>query len=253
MNKQELNFLNQYVNVRMPRNASEWTDHYAFLAIASGIDLNLIMDKVKILMNLNVQHQKLLRNDPDKIMKEFEAKRDVVFANASTYFVNMFGFDLTSAYDMQTVWNGLFSKFGKTKIVKRLYADEMIKVYNEINRDRALNTAYHSELQAIGVNADTIKSLLKAWTVKDTKDSAQAYRVAYKQLELELVEHYKSIYSIDTETTLQNVKLENVVDRLIKSHHFDETDKDFNKYQFHALPDIMLIKLCFSQAINKTL
>ncbi|HHY0399318.1 TPA: hypothetical protein ACVU38_000664 [Vibrio parahaemolyticus] len=253
MNKQELNFLNQYVNVRMPRNASEWTDHYAFLAVASGVDISLIMEKVKILMNLNVQHQKLLRSDPEKIIKRFEAKRDVVFANASTYFVNMLGFDLTSAYDMQTVWNGLFSKFGKTKIVKHLYADEMIKVYNEIIRDRALNTAYRSELKAIGVNAGTIKSILKAWTVKDTKESAQAYRVAYKQLELELVEHYKRIYSIDTETTLQNVKLENVVDRLIKSHHFDQTDKEFNKYQFHALPDIMIIKLCFSQAINKTL
>ncbi|MBE4004610.1 hypothetical protein HJ134_02980 [Vibrio parahaemolyticus] len=253
MNKKELNFLNQYVNVRMPRNASEWTDHYAFLAIASGIDLNLIMDKVKILMNLNVQHQKLLRSDPNKIMKEFEENRDVVFDNAAKYFTNMFGFDLTSAYDMQTVWNGLFSKFGKTKIVKHLYADEMIKVYNEIIKDRTLNTAYHTELKAIGVNADTIKSLLKAWTIKDTKDSAQAYRVAYKQLELELVEHYKRLYSIESESTLQNVKLEHVVDRLIKSHHFDETDKDFNKYQFHALPDIMLIKLCFSQAINKTL
>lgn len=32
MNKQELNFLNQYVNMRMPRNASEWTDHYAFFS-----------------------------------------------------------------------------------------------------------------------------------------------------------------------------------------------------------------------------
>ncbi|TOI97463.1 hypothetical protein [Vibrio parahaemolyticus] len=253
MNKQELNFLNQYVNVRMPRNASEWTDHYAFLAVASGIDISLIMDEVKILMNLNVQHQKLLRSDPEKIMKEFEAKRDVVFSDASTYFNSMFGFDLTSAYDMQTVWNGLFSKFGKTKIVKRLYADEMIKVYNEIIKDRTLNTAYHTELKAIGVNADTIKSLLKSWTVKDTKESAQAYRVAYKQLESELVEYYKRLYSIDSESTLQNVKLENVVDRLIKSHHFDETDKEFNKYQFHALPDIMLIKLCFSQAINKTL
>ncbi|EII3060027.1 hypothetical protein MX824_000089 [Vibrio parahaemolyticus] len=253
MNKQELNFLNQYVNVRMPRNASEWTDHYAFLAVASGIDLSIIMKKVKILMNLNVQHQKLLRSDPEKIMKEFEEKRDDVFANASTYFTNMFGFDLTSQYDMQTVWNGLFSKFGKTKIVKRLYADEMIKVYNEIIKDRTLNTAYHTELKAIGVNADTIKSLLKSWTVKDTKESAQAYRVAYKQLESELVEYYKRLYSIDSESTLQNVKLENVVDRLIKSHYFDETDKEFNKYQFHALPDIMLIKLCFSQAINKTL
>ncbi|HHC7173466.1 TPA: hypothetical protein ACN38T_004744 [Vibrio parahaemolyticus] len=253
MNKQELNFLNQYINVRMPRNASEWTDHYAFLAVASGIDLSLIMDKVKILMNLNVQHQKLLRSDPEKIRKEFEAKRDVVFSNASTYFVNMFGFDLTSEYDMQTVWNGLFSKFGKTKIVKRLYADEMIKVYNEVIRDRALNAAYHTELKAIGVNADTIKSILKSWTVKDTKESAQAYRVAYKQLELELVEHYKCMYSIESESTLKNVKLEHVVDRLIKSHHFDQTDKEFNKYQFHALPDIMLIKLCFSQSINKTL
>ncbi|MCS0328460.1 hypothetical protein ND973_15360 [Vibrio diabolicus] len=253
MNKKELNFLNQYVNVRMPRNASEWTDHYAFLAVASGIDLSIIMKKVKILMNLNVQHQKLLRSDPEKIMKEFEEKRDDVFANASTYFTNMFGFDLTSQYDMQTVWNGLFSKFGKTKIVKRLYADEMIKVYNEIIKDRTLNTAYHTELKAIGVNADTIKSLLKSWTVKDTKESAQAYRVAYKQLESELVEYYKRLYSIDSESTLQNVKLENVVDRLIKSHYFDETDKEFNKYQFHALPDIMLIKLCFSQAINKTL
>ncbi|MCR9532986.1 hypothetical protein [Vibrio alginolyticus] len=253
MNKQELNFLNQYVNVRMPRNASEWTDHYAFLAVASGVDISLIMEEVKILMNLNVQHQKLLRSDPEKVMKEFESKRDVVFDNASSYFTNMFGFDLTSQYDMQTVWNGLFSKFGNTKIVKRLYADEMIKVYNEIIKDRTLNTAYHTELKAIGVNADTIKSLLKSWTIKDTKESARAYRVAYKQLELELVEHYKRIYSIDTETTLQNVKLENVVDRLIKSHHFDQTDKEFNKYQFHALPDIMLIKLCFSQAINKTL
>ncbi|HHE0414369.1 TPA: hypothetical protein ACN347_004742 [Vibrio parahaemolyticus] len=253
MKKQELNFLNQYVNVRMPRNASEWTDHYAFLAVASGIDVDLIMEKVKILMNLNVQHQKLLRSDPNKIMKEFEENRDVVFDNASTYFNSMFGFDLTSAYDMQTVWNGLFSKFGKTKIVKRLYADEMIKVYNEIIKDRALNTAYHAELQAIGVNADTIKSLLRAWTIKDATESAQAYRVAYKQLELELVEHYKRMHSIESESTLENVKLEHVVDRLIKSHHFDQTDKEFNKYQFHALPDIMLIKLCFSQAINKTM
>ncbi|HCM1610726.1 TPA: hypothetical protein N2964_000109 [Vibrio parahaemolyticus] len=129
----------------------------------------------------------------------------------------------------------------------------MIKVYNAINRDRELNTAYQAELKAIGVNSDTIKSLLKAWTVKDTKDSAQAYRVAYKQLELELVEHYKRMHSIESQSTLENVKLEHVVDRLIKSHHFDQTDKEFNMYQFHALPDIMLIKLCFSQAINKTL
>ncbi|MGD1464388.1 hypothetical protein [Vibrio harveyi] len=250
-----LHELNQYKNThRTPTTAQDWVEHYEFLSKVSNVPIDVIMQKVKYLSNVKMQHHRLLNNDPKNQLQEFETKKSEIFKSASNYFIKLFGFDLTTDiknYDMNIVWNSLLNKYGKTKVVKRLYADQVIKVFNEIHKDRAHINAYHAELDAIGVNYDTVIALLKSWNITDAKQSAKAYKEAYIQLESELVMYHNKMYSIETDDTLNRVKIEHVVDRLIKSHRFDKTDENFNKYLFNYQADIMLIKLCFSQAINK--
>ena len=252
MDIRELNIKNQYMNTRMPVAQSEWIDHFKILSVAAGVNHEWFASQIKRLIQINLRQQTLEHDDPNNELKEFEEQADAFFKSTGDKFTELFGFNPIEEYDTKKMWTQLLKNHGKTKVVKRVYANEIIEVWNTTKKDPECFNQFLLELENINIDKQTVSRLIKSWIITDEKESAIAYRDAYLDLEKELVSYYKEMHSIDSDEKLKHVKMEHVVDFLILSNRFDQTDPKFSKYQLYYLPDIMIVKLCFSHAIQKT-
>lgn len=252
MNKNELHTINQYQNLRMPTNNKEWISHYQVLAIASGIKYEWFEKQIKQLIEFNLMYQAVLKDDPEMKLEQIIKERDVFFEKTGDVFQTKLGFNPIQEYSIEKMWQMLLKKHGRTEVTRRMYAAEIIKIWNYIGKNEECFEQLLKELASINITKDNIYAIINSWTISDAAGRKIAYKKAFLNLENALVNYYKDMNSIETEEVLSYIKMEHVVDSLIMSNRFDKSDPNFSKYQFNYLPEIMLIKLCFSQAIQKT-
>ena len=252
MNKKELHTINQYQNLRMPTNNIEWMSHYQVLAVASSVNYEWFEKQIKQLIELNLTYQALLKDDPEKKLEQIIKERDIFFEKTGDIFQTIIGFNPIKEYNIEMMWQKLLKKHGRTEVTRRLYAAEIIKIWNYIGKNEECFEQLLKELTSINITKDNIYEIINSWTISDATGRKIAYKKAFLDLENALVNYYKDMNSIESEQILSNIKMDHVVDSLIMSNRFDKSDPNFSKYQFNYLPEIMLIKLCFSQAIQKT-
>ncbi|MCK8072441.1 hypothetical protein [Vibrio sp. 1CM23M] len=154
--------------------------------------------------------------------------------------MRLLGINLLNNHKQDVIYQILSIKFGEMKIVKSLYYKEVLQLTKTVERNSSLNKNFVQCLKEKGIDVSLYTKWLEALEIND----AHAYKSAQEDISEAFVTHFNEL----TQSTHNNL-LEAVQSAIPMDYLFGNCHSSFDTDKIFILPDLYIIKVCFSQAL----
>ncbi len=252
MNKKQLSDLVQYLHIKQPATKEENDRLNQFICLASGIKYQSLLKITADFSLLNKQYLQAYAADKhsESTRKALE-KRDNFYIKMVGMFNKSFGIDLTKSEDLtvEEIWKTLQKKHSRSVVIKRVFFEEIHQSLTFFLEHHELKEELMQEFRNVGLKPRSVIALVNALTIDDKTDCSEAYKTAYMTLEEQLQRHFEDVSVLEKGSC--KMRFDSLVENLIQLNQFRGVEENFNLRQLYYIPEVMLIKACMSQALNK--
>lgn len=252
MNKQQLSNLVQYLHIKQPATKEENDRLNQFICLASGVKYQSLLKITANFSMLNKQYlQAYVSDKHSESTKKALEKRDNFYNKMVGMFIKSFGIDLTTSEDLtvEEIWKTLQKKHSRSVVIKRIFFEEIHQSLTFFLEHDELKNELMNEFRNVGLKPRSVVALVNALTIDDKAECSEAYKAAYLDLEDQLQRHYEEVSVLEEGSC--KMRFESLVENLIQLNQFRNVEENFNLRQLYYIPEVMLIKACMSQALNK--
>lgn len=252
MNKQQLSDLIQYLQIKQPSSKEENDRLNHFICLASGVKYQSLLKITADFSLLNKQYLQAYASDKDSEATRIALeKRDNFYIKMVRMFNESFGIDLTKSEDLtvEEIWKALQKKHSRSVVIKRVFFEEIHQALTFFLDHDELKEKLMNEFKNIGLKPHSVVALVNTLTTDDKQECSEAYKAAYLVLEEQLQRHYEDVSVLEEGSC--KMRFESLVENLIQLNQFREVEEGFNLRQLYYIPEVMLIKACMSQSLNK--
>lgn len=252
MNKQKLSELVQYLQIKQPSSKEENDRLNHFICLASGVKYQSLLKITADFSLLNKQYLQAYASDKDSETTRIAlVKRDNFYIKMVRMFNESFGIDLTKSEDLtiEEIWKALQKKHSRSVVIKRVFFEEIHNSLTFFLQNDELKEKLMNEFKNVGLKPRSIVALVNTLTTDDKQECSQAYKAAYLVLEEQLQRHYEDVSVLEEGSC--KMRFESLVENLIQLNQFRGVEENFNLRQLYYIPEVMLIKACMSQSLNK--
>ena len=252
MNKQQLSELIQYLQIKQPSSKEENDRLNHFICLASGVKYQSLLKITADFSLLNKQYLQAYASDKDSEATRITLeKRDNFYIKMVRMFNESFGIDLTNSEDLtvEEIWKALQKKHSRSVVIKRVFFEEIHQCLTLFLEHDELKDELINEFRNVGLKPRSVVALVNTLTTDDKQECSKAYKAAYLVLEEQLQRHYEEVSVLESGSC--KMCFESLVENLMQVNQFRGVEEGFNLRQLYYIPEVMLIKACMSQTLNK--
>ncbi|EJG1071926.1 hypothetical protein C4G49_RS23245 [Vibrio parahaemolyticus] len=252
MNKKQLSDLVQYIHIKQPATKEENDRLNQFICLASGVKYQSLLKITADFSLLNKQYLQAYASDKNsKSTQKALEKRNNFYNKMVDMFIKSFGIDLTKSEDLtvEEIWKALQKKHSRSVVIKRVFFEEIHQSLTFFLEHNELKEELMQEFRNVGLKPRSVVALVNALTIDDKPQCSEAYKQAYLVLEEQLQRHFEEVSVLEKGSC--KMRFDSLVENLIQLNQFRGVEENFNLRQLYYIPEVMLIKACMSQALNK--